>query len=89
MHGKIDHHLQIRDQQDSSLTRYAEFRWGVCAQRAKHGRQCGNERTEQHGTRLRGGLSGIQRNPEGRRVRRVSTREIKGIDGNVQLNRAL
>jgi Domain of unknown function (DUF932) len=38
---------------------------------------------------LRGGLSGIQRNPEGRRVRRVSTREIKGIDGNVQLNRAL
>ena len=62
---------------------------GVCAQRAKHGRQCGNERTEQHGTRLRGGLSGIQRNPEGRRVRRVSTREIKGIDGNVQLNRAL
>jgi hypothetical protein len=38
---------------------------------------------------LRGGLSGIQRNPEGRRVRRVSMREIKGIDGNVQLNRAL
>src|SRR5438270_8012490 len=24
---------------------------GVCAQRAKHGRQCGNECTEQHGTR--------------------------------------
>src|SRR3984957_9080765 len=24
---------------------------GVCAQRAKHGGQCGNERTEQHGTR--------------------------------------
>src|ERR1700728_898682 len=26
---------------------------GVRAQRAKHGRQCGNERTEQHGTRRR------------------------------------
>ena len=33
MHGKIDHHLQIRDQQDSSLTGYAEFRWGRCAAR--------------------------------------------------------
>jgi len=28
-----DHHLQIRDPQDSSLTGYAEFRWGRCAAR--------------------------------------------------------
>jgi hypothetical protein len=38
---------------------------------------------------LKGGLSGIQRNAEGRRVRRVSSREIKGIDQGTQLNRAL
>jgi hypothetical protein len=38
---------------------------------------------------LKGGLSGIQRDADGRRVRRVSTREIKGIDGNTNLNRAL
>jgi len=38
---------------------------------------------------LKGGLSGIQRDAEGRRVRRVSTREIKGIDGNTNLNMAL
>ena len=38
---------------------------------------------------LKGGMSAIQRDAEGRRVRRVTTREIKGIDGNVNLNRAL
>lgn len=38
---------------------------------------------------LKGGLSGIQRDAEGRRVRSVSTRQIRGIDGNVQLNRSL
>jgi hypothetical protein len=38
---------------------------------------------------LKGGLSAIKRDEAGRRVRRVSTREIKGIDGNVNLNRAL
>jgi len=38
---------------------------------------------------LRGGLSAIQRNAAGERVRRVSTREIKGIDGQTNLNRAL
>jgi hypothetical protein len=38
---------------------------------------------------LKGGLSGIRRDAEGRRVRRVSTREIKGIDQGTQLNRAL
>ena len=31
--GKIDHHLQIRDPQDSLLTGDAEFRWGRCAAR--------------------------------------------------------
>jgi hypothetical protein len=38
---------------------------------------------------LKGGLSAIQRNAAGERVRRVSTREIKGIDGDVRLNRSL
>jgi hypothetical protein len=38
---------------------------------------------------LKGGLSAIQRDAEGRRVRRVSTRQIKGIDGDVRLNRSL
>jgi hypothetical protein len=35
LHGKIDRYLQVRDQpcKDSSLTRYAEFRWGRCAAR--------------------------------------------------------
>jgi hypothetical protein len=36
-----------------------------------------------------GGLSAIQRDAEGRRVRRVSTRRINGIDQDVRLNRAL
>lgn len=38
---------------------------------------------------IRGGLSGIARNPDTRRTRRVTTREINGIDQNVRLNRAL
>jgi hypothetical protein len=38
---------------------------------------------------LVGGLSAIQRDANGRRVRRVSTRQIKGIDADVKLNRAL
>lgn len=36
-----------------------------------------------------GGLSAIQRDAEGRRLRRVSTRRITGIDQDVRLNRAL
>jgi Domain of unknown function (DUF932) len=38
---------------------------------------------------VRGGLSGIARDGNGRRIRRVSTREVQGIDGDVRLNRAL
>ena len=38
---------------------------------------------------IAGGLSAIQRDAEGRRVRRVSTRRINGIDQDVRLNRAL
>ena len=38
---------------------------------------------------IRGGLSGFARNEETRRTRRVTTREINGIDQNVRLNRAL
>jgi hypothetical protein len=38
---------------------------------------------------IRGGLSGMARNPETRKARRVTTREINGIDQNVRLNRAL
>ena len=38
---------------------------------------------------IAGGLSAIQRDAEGRRVRRVSTRRINGIDQDVKLNRAL
>jgi len=37
---------------------------------------------------IRGGLHGVQRGPSGRR-RNVTTREIKGIDQDVRLNRAL
>jgi len=36
-----------------------------------------------------GGLHAIQRDAEGRRVRRVSTRRINGIDQDVRINRAL
>jgi hypothetical protein len=38
---------------------------------------------------IAGGLSAIQRNANGERVRRVSTRRINGIDQDVKLNRAL
>lgn len=38
---------------------------------------------------IAGGLSAIQRDAEGRRIRRVSTRRINGIDQDVRLNRAL
>jgi hypothetical protein len=38
---------------------------------------------------IKGGLSAIARNENGRRVRRVSTREVKGIDQDVRLNRSL
>lgn len=38
---------------------------------------------------IRGGLHGVQRDPGGRRLRAVTTREVKGIDQDVKLNRAL
>ena len=38
---------------------------------------------------IAGGLSAVQRNADGRRIRRVSTRRINGIDQDVRLNRAL
>jgi Domain of unknown function (DUF932) len=38
---------------------------------------------------IAGGLSAIQRDAEGRRVRRVSTRRVNGISEDVRLNRAL
>ena len=38
---------------------------------------------------IAGGLRGIQRDETGRRVRRVSTRQVKGIDADVRLNRSL
>jgi hypothetical protein len=38
---------------------------------------------------IAGGLSAVQRDAEGRRVRRVSTRRIAGIDQDAKLNRAL
>lgn len=38
---------------------------------------------------IKGGLSAIQRDENGHRVRRVSTRQVKGIDQDVKLNRAL
>jgi hypothetical protein len=38
---------------------------------------------------IAGGLSAVQRDADGRRVRRVSTRRINGIDQDVRLNRAL
>jgi hypothetical protein len=38
---------------------------------------------------LAGGVSGVLRNASGRRVRRVSTRRINGIDQDVRLNKAL
>jgi len=38
---------------------------------------------------IKGGLHGVQRDPNGRRLRAVTTRQIKGIDQDVKLNRAL
>lgn len=38
---------------------------------------------------LAGGLHGIKRDENGHRLRRVSTRQVKGIDQDVRLNRAL
>lgn len=38
---------------------------------------------------IKGGLTAVQRDANGRRVRRVSTRQVKGIDQDVKLNRAL
>lgn len=38
---------------------------------------------------MRGGITGRVRDPETRRVRRVTTREVKGIDQDVKLNRML
>jgi hypothetical protein len=38
---------------------------------------------------IKGGLSGIARDENGRRKRRVTTREVTGIDQDVKLNRAL
>ena len=38
---------------------------------------------------IKGGLSGIARDENGRRKRRVTTREVSGIDQDVKLNRAL
>jgi uncharacterized protein DUF932 len=38
---------------------------------------------------IAGGLRGIQRDEAGRRVRRVTTRQVKGIDSDVKLNRSL
>lgn len=38
---------------------------------------------------IKGGLTAVQRDAQGRRIRRVSTRQVKGIDQDVKLNRAL
>jgi hypothetical protein len=38
---------------------------------------------------IRGGLSAVARDERGRRLRRVTTKEVRGIDGDVRLNRAL
>jgi len=38
---------------------------------------------------IKGGLHGVQRDGAGRRLRAVSTRQVKGIDQDVKLNRAL
>jgi hypothetical protein len=38
---------------------------------------------------IKGGLHGVQRDPSGRRLRAVSTRQVKGIDQDVKLNRAM
>lgn len=38
---------------------------------------------------IKGGLHGVQRDDNGRRLRAVTTRQVKGIDQDVKLNRAL
>ena len=38
---------------------------------------------------MKGGLTGVKRDPERHRMRRVTTRAVKGIDQDVRLNRAL
>lgn len=38
---------------------------------------------------IKGGLTGTKRDERGRRIRRVTTREVRGIDQDVKLNRAL
>lgn len=38
---------------------------------------------------IKGGLTAVQRDANGNRVRRVSSREVKGIESDVKLNRAL
>ena len=38
---------------------------------------------------IKGGLHGVQRDTNGRRLRAVSTRQVKGIDQDVKLNRAM
>lgn len=38
---------------------------------------------------IKGGLHGVQRDDNGRRLRLVTTRQVKGIDQDVKLNRAL
>jgi hypothetical protein len=38
---------------------------------------------------IRGGLRGVARDDEGRRIRRVSTRAVNGIDQDIKLNKAL
>jgi hypothetical protein len=38
---------------------------------------------------VKGGLAAIKRDENGHRVRKVSTRQIKGIDQDVKINRAL
>lgn len=38
---------------------------------------------------IRGGLYGVARDPETGRPRRMTTREVRGIDGDVKLNRAM
>ena len=51
MYGKSDRHLQVRYKLGLCPSLRAQDLGGVCAQRAKHGGQCGNESSEQNGTR--------------------------------------
>ncbi|MFS1808980.1 hypothetical protein ACL6UX_28660, partial [Bacillus anthracis] len=38
---------------------------------------------------IKGGLRGVQRDDEGRRVRRIKTRSVNSIDQDIKLNKAL